>query len=164
MSYIPNTITSIKALTFTANNTTLANPLFRITGSIEVRRIWGVVTTVLSSNVTAAYWRLNDQTAQVDISLAAGTTLSAAAVGGTIIRRPLASTALTYMNAAAGRVQDPPAASANTFTPFALLQKTGAINTDVEFVYTTTNTPSTGVIQFFMEWTPLSADGAVTVL
>lgn len=166
-NYVPITqlgLQTTKSITLVGNNETAAVPLYTVTGTVMVNAFWGVVTTVLGSNVTAAYWRLNDATNQSDISLATGTTLSNAAVGSTIIRRPLASTALTFINASQERVQDPPAASANSFTPFILLQKTGGVATQVEFVYTTTNTPTSGAIQFFLSWVPLSADGNITAV
>lgn len=147
--------------TLTGSNTTVATPLWRVTGTVLVTRLWGVITTVLGSNHTAAYWRLNDQTAQVDITLATGTTLSSAAVGSTIQALGLAGAALTLNTSAAGRVIQAATVADFPFTPFELVKKSGA-NTDVEYVYTTTNTPTSGVIQFFIEYLPLSADGALT--
>lgn len=154
---------TFKDQTLSGNNTTVATPLFRITGSVKVTELYAVVTTVLGSNVTAAYWRFNDQTAQVAISLATGTTLSNATTGSTILRRNVATTALTYLSAAAGAINDPVGGSnMDVFTPFLLVQKTGSVNSDIEFVYTTTNTPTSGVIQHFVEWQPMS-EGATLV-
>jgi hypothetical protein len=45
--------------------------------------------------------------------------------------------------------------------PFIVIKKDGA-NTDIEYRYSTTNTPTSGVIQFFIEYIPLSASGALT--
>ncbi len=145
-----------------ANNTTASVPIFTVTGTVEIRGLWGVVTTVLSSNITAAYYRLNDQTAQPAISLATGTTLSSAAVGSIISRGRLAATALAFIDTAAGRVTEASAVNLQYFSPFLLTQKTGGIKSDVEFTYTTTNTPATGAIQFFIKWLPISTDGAIT--
>lgn len=154
---------TFKDQTLSGNNTTVATPLFRITGSVKVTELYAVVTTVLGSNVTAAYWRFNDQTAQVAISLATGTTLSNATTGSTIIRRNVATTALTYLSAAAGAINDPVGGSnMDVFTPFLLVQKTGSVNSDIEFVYTTTNTPTSGVIRHYVEWQPMS-EGATLV-
>jgi len=144
-----------------ANNTTANVPLFRITGSVEIRGIWGVVTTALGSNHTAAYWRLNDQTAQVNITLNTGTTLSAIAAGSTIVKKGLATAALVLLDNAAGRVSEPTTLETPFFSPFVMMKKTAA-NTDIEYTYTTTNTPTSGVIQFFVRWLPLSTDAAVT--
>jgi hypothetical protein len=154
-------IVSLKSLSLIANNTTLATPLFRITGSVEVRGLWGIVTTVLSSAVTVAFWRLNDQTAQPAITLATGTTISAAPVGSLIVKTGLAAAALTLKSSAAGAIVEPTTLETLLHSPFALTQKTGGINSDIEFVYTTTNAPATGAIQFFMRWLPLSSDANV---
>ncbi len=159
--YAPQTQKSQTSKTLSANNTSANPPIFRVTGSIWVLKLYGVVTTVLGSNNTAASFRLNDQTAQIALTAAAGTTLSAAPVGSMILKDSLAATALTLKSSAAGAVDEPAAANQPLFQEFAITKKTGA-NTDIEFRYTTTNTPTSGVIQFFLEWVPLSADGAVT--
>lgn len=143
------------------NNTTGSALLFGITGAVEVRGLYGVVTTALSSNITAAHYRLNDQTAQPAISLATGTTLSSAAVGSVISRGRLAATALTFINSAAATITEASAVNLQYFSPFILNQKTGGIQTDIEFRYTTTNAPATGQIQFFLRWMPISQDANV---
>lgn len=154
-----------KAITLSGNNTTVATPIFRLTGSVEVRALYGMVTTTLGSNHTAAYWRLNDQTAQSAISLATGTALSNATVGSVITRRSLVSVALVFVSAAAGAVSDPVAATAPSyFMPFTVTQKTGAVQTDIEYVYTTTNTPTTGAITFYCRYIPLSEDAELVAV
>lgn len=157
------------AKTLSASNTTAAVPIFRVTGSVKVVALWGVVTTALSSNITAAYWRTNDQTATLPISASAGTTLSSFAVGSTITRKSLVSVALTGDNASAAKVIDPVAATApDVFMPFVVVRKTGSVQddnfTDIEFVYTTTNTPASGAITFFVRYVPVSADGALAAV
>lgn len=148
-----------KTLSLTANNQTLASPIFRVTGHVKVIALYGIVTTVLGSNVTAAHWRINDQTAQVAISLATGTALSSLAVGSLIVRKSLVSVALTADNSSAAKVTDPVAATApDVFMPFIVTQKTGAVQTDIEFVYTTTNTPTSGAIKFYAIFVPLTPE------
>lgn len=149
--------------TLSANNATLAVPLFRITGIVHVFGIWAVVTTVLGSNVTAAYLRLNDQTAQSDITLATGVTLSSAAVGSLLIKKGLAGAALTLLTSAQERVSEPTTLETLLFSQFALVKKPGA-NTDIEFVYSTTNTPTSGKIKFYARYFPLSDDGALVAV
>lgn len=145
--------------TLSASGATAAVPIFGVTGSIEVRGLWGVVTTVLGNN-TAAYWRLNDQTAQVNITLNTGTTLSSAAAGSTIVKNGLAAAALVLLNNSAGRVSEPTTLETTYFSPFVVMKKTGAV-TNIEFVYTTSDTPTSGAIRFFLRWLPLSTDAAV---
>lgn len=162
-NYVPitqNGVITTKAVTLSANNTTASNVLFKVTGSVQVLSLWGVVTTALSSNITAAHWRLDDQTAQPAISLATGTTLSSFTVGSFISRRSLASVALVGTNANAGTIVDPVAATApGYFMPFVAVQKTADVLTTIDFRYTTTNAPATGAITFYAGWVPLT-DGS----
>lgn len=151
--------------TLSGNNTTVATPIFRVTGIVEVTALYGIVTTVLGSNNTAAHWRINDQTAQQVISLVTGTTLSSAPVGSLLSRHSLVTIALILSTSATGVVKDPVAATAKgMFMPFIVVQKTGGIQTDIEFVYTTTNTPTSGVIKWYLEYLPRSDDGAVAAV
>ena len=152
-----NGVITTKAVTLTASNTTASAVLFKVTGSVQVLALWGVVTTELSSNITATHWRLDDQTAQVAISLATGTTLSSFTVGSSIVRRSLVSVALVGTNANAGAVIDPVAATApGFFMPFVVTQKTANVLTTIDFRYTTNNTPATGAIDFYVGWVPLT--------
>ena len=154
-----------KTQTLTGNNTTVATPLFRITGSVHISQLYSVITTALGSNVTATHWRINDPTAQVAISLATGTTLSSLPAGTMLTRHSLVSVALKADTAAAAKVIDPVAATAPAVCmPFEIVQKTGGVQTDIEFVYTTTNTPTSGVIQHFVEWQPMSEGASLSVI
>lgn len=150
-------------LTINANNTTVNPPIFRITGSVEIRGLWGVVTTALGSNHTAAYWRLNDQAAQSNITLNTGTTLSSILAGSVIVKKGLVGAALTKLDNAAGVISEPTTLETTFFSPFVMMKKTAA-QTDIEYVYTTTNAPTTGAIQFFVRWIPLSVDGDVAAV
>lgn len=149
--------------TLSGSNTTVATPIFRLTGTVEVLRLWGVITTTLGSNHTAAYWRLNDQSAQANITLNTGTTLSAKVAGSSIVKKGLVAAALTLLDNATGVVSEPTALETFFYTPFQIVKKTAA-QTDIEYVYTTTNTPTTGVIQHFVEYIPRSADGALAAV
>lgn len=146
------------SLTLSGSNATVASPIFHLTGAVEVRALYGVITTDLGANNTAAYFRLNDQTAQVNITLNTGTALSAAKAGSVITKAGLAAAALTLINNSAGRVNEPTTLETPYFSPFVVTKKTAA-TTDIEFVYTTTDTPTSGVIQFFVRWLPISIDG-----
>jgi hypothetical protein len=154
-------LVSTDSKTLSANNTTANVAIFGITGTVLVRGLWGIVTTVLSSNITAAFWRLNDQTAQIALTLNTGTTLSSAAAGSLIIKAGLVGASLTLKSNAAGAVLEPTTLETTVESPIILVKKTGA-TTNIEFTYTTTNTPASGAIQFFLRYVPLSADGAVT--
>src|ERR1035437_9452069 len=77
--------------TFADTNNTFNNPLFHIVGAVEIRGLWGVVTTTIGVNHTAAYFRLNDQAVTPAITLATGITLSGLAVGTTFTKKGLAA-------------------------------------------------------------------------
>lgn len=154
-----------KASTLSANNTTASNKLFKVTGAVRILSLYGIVEVVLSSNITAAHWRTDDQAAQVVISAASGTALSSFAVGSKITRHSVASVALKGDNASAAKVVDPVAATAPSVEmPFDVIQKTGGVLTEIEFRYTTTNTPASGRIRFFLEYAPLTPDSRVDPL
>ncbi len=149
--------------TLVGSGTTVNVPIFGITGTVEVRALYGVVTTDIGVNHTAAYWRLNDQTAQVSITASSGTTLSGVKAGSTIVKNGLAAVALVLLNNSAGRVSEPTTLETLYFSPFVAMKKTAAA-TNIEYVYTTSDTPTTGAIQFWLRWLPLSADANVTAL
>jgi len=149
--------------TLAGSNTTVATPIFRLTGAVQVNALWAEVTTDLGSNNTAAYWRLNDQTAQSDITLNTGTTISAAKTGSVIVKKGLAGAALTLLSNSQERVSEPTTLETPYFSPFVVVKKTAA-QTDIEFVYTTTNTPTTGVLVHYARWIPLTSDGTLTVV
>lgn len=148
-------------LTFTGDGATVATPLFHITGTVQVLGLWGVVTTALE-NHTAAHFRLNDQGAQVDITKASGTTLTNVVAGSTIVKKGLAGTAVTLLDNANGVVSEPTTVETLYFSPFVLVKKTGAV-TDIEYVYTTSDSPTSGAIQFFVNWIPVSEGGKLEV-
>lgn len=149
------------SITFTGNNTTVSTAVFTLTGTVYVTGIWGVVTTTLGANHTAAYWRLNDQTTQSDITLSTGTTLSAVVAGSVIVKKGLAAAALASLSNSQERVSEPTTLETMYFSPFVIVKKTAAL-TQIEYTYSTTDTPTTGVIQFFATWIPISADGRLT--
>lgn len=156
-------LTTSNSVTLTGNNTTVATPIFSVTGTVQILAISGTVTTDLGANHTAAYWRLNDQTAQVNITLNTGTTLSAIKAGSSIVKKGLAAAALVLLDNAAGRVSEPTTLETSYFSPFVAMKKTAA-STNIEYVYTTTDTPTSGVIQFAIQWYPVSADGRIAAI
>ena len=151
-----------KVGTINANNTTASIILFRITGCIEYISLFGIVTGTLSSNITAAHFRLNDQTATVAITAAAGTTLSNFGVNSLMSCPTTAGTALQ----AADATTNPPTLQATTNQqltfcyPTILLNKNGA-NTDIEFRYSTTDAPASGEITFYMYYRNLDSNTTV---
>lgn len=159
-----NGLASTDVQTLIGNNTTVNVPIFGITGTVLVNALYGVVTTALGANNTAAYWRLNDSTAQSDITLSTGTALSAAPVGSVIVKKGLATAALTLLSSSQERVSEPTTLETIYFSPFVVQQKTGSVATNIEFVYTTTDTPTSGAITFYLGWIPLTNMSSVAAL
>lgn len=151
------------AQVLTASGTTKAVPIFSVSGTVLINAIYGVVTTLLGNN-TAAYWRLNDGSNQSNITLNTGTTLTGAVVGASIVKKDIATAALTLINANQERVSEPTTLETSYFSPFVVQQITGGIATNIEFVYTTSDTPTTGAITFFVGWMPLSSGSTITPL
>lgn len=156
-------LVSTNSTTFIGSNTTVNMAIFRITGTIEVRGLWGVVTTVLGANHTAAAWRINDQTAQVYITAVGGVDISALAAGTTIVKNGLKAAAAVKLDNVAGVVSEPTTLETTYFSPCVLVKKTGA-NTDIEYHYATTDTPTSGAMKHYLRWLPLSSDANVTAL
>ncbi len=161
ITYLGLTASSIKTLV--GSGATVAVPIFSVTGTVMVTALYGVITTTLGNN-TAAYWRLNDASAQSSITLSTGTTLTGAVTGGIIVKKDLASAALTLINASQERVSEPTTLETSYFSPFVAAQKTGGVATNVEFVYTTSDTPTTGAITFYLAWIPLGVGSKVSTL
>jgi hypothetical protein len=148
----------------TVSNGTQALALWRLAGSIWVKKFYAITETALSSNVTAAHWRLNDQTATPAITLATGETLSSMVVGQMISVNDLPAVKLLLSGLTnTAKVSFPAVKQTQLWQEFQLIKKTGA-NTDIEFVYTSTNTPATGAFRHYIEFVPLSLDGALTAL
>lgn len=160
--YSEHPFSAKKSVSFTTNGTVVV-PIFKVTGTVEIGAIYGVVTTAIGSNHTAAHLRLNDQTIQSQvITLATGSTVSSLPAGTLLSRRSLLSVALAVSTAATGLVTDPVAATVPSyFMPFLVTQKTGGVVTQIEYVYTTNNT-SLGAMDWFVKYRPLSADGYVS--
>lgn len=149
--------------TLTGNNTTVVTPIFTITGAIEVRGLWAEVVTVLGANHTTAFFRLNDATNTPAITLATGTTLSAANVGSLIVKKGLAAAAVTLIQADQARVSEPTTLETTYFSPIVLNAKNG-VTTNIEYSYATTDTPTSGQLRFYLRWLPLTRSATVTAL
>lgn len=167
-NYVPIQLTGILASsikTLVGNNTAgIAVPIFSITGSVQILQLYGVVTTTLGANNTAAYFRLNDSSAQSNITVNTGTTLSAAPAGSIIVKKDVASAALTLLSASQERVSEPTTLETFYFSPFVAVQKTGAVATNIEFLYSTTDTPTSGAITFYCGWLPIGQGSRVSSL
>jgi hypothetical protein len=145
----------------TGNNTTVAVPIFTVTGQIEVTALYGVVTTTLGNN-TAAYFRTNDGTTQNNITLNTGVTMTGSVIGSILAKTSTASAALTIQSASSAKIGENGAGLSN-FQDFRF-EANPLATSNIEFVYTTTDTPTTGAITFYIRWLPLTAGSTITSL
>lgn len=147
-----------KEHTLVGNNNTIVVPIFTLTGSVMITRLWAEITTDLGNNHTAAAFRINDQTAQVYLTAVGGVTLSSKKAGCIVAKTGLVAAAAVLIDNAAGAIAEPTTLQTNVFTPIVVTKKTGAL-TQIEYKYTTTNTPTTGAMTFYVAYYPLSSDG-----
>lgn len=158
--YGDSPFTVSKDLTLNASNTTVNPPVFTVIGSVMITRIWAEVLTDLGANHTAAALRINDQTAQVYLTAVGGTTMSGIKAGSLMLKTGLVATALTKVDNAAGAVAEPATTQTHNFSPVIVTKKTGAL-TQIEYKYTTTDTPTSGKLRLYCSYIPLSSDGQV---
>lgn len=141
------------AQTLVGSGATVAVPIFTVAGAIEVTALYGVTTTALG-NCTAAYWRTNDGSTTNNITLNTGTSLTGAIKGGVIAKKTTAGTALTLVAGTSAQV-DEAGTNLPFFQPF-VIQANPLATSNIEFVYTTSDTPTTGAITFYLRWSPLA--------
>jgi hypothetical protein len=157
-------LTSSTTKTFTGASATVNVPIFGFTGIVEIRALWGIVTTVLGANHTASSFRINDQTAQIYLTAVGGADISAYPVGSMISKVGLVATALTAKKADVGFVLEPTTLETITFSPVIIGDKTALTNNTIEYHYATTDNPTSGAMQFFVRWLPISSDANISPL
>lgn len=151
-----------KASTLSANNTTASNNLFQVTGTVEITRLYAVVTDATTlANCTALSFDLYDSTAAVPVTDAApGATLSGMAVGTFMVKDATVGTVLKVSDNVAGVVTE--GSSTKIFDQFFITQKTGA-NTYLRLTYTTTDAPINAEITVYADYIPVGSGTLVAV-
>jgi len=132
--------------------------LFKVEGSVEVKYIFGDVTTALSADVGKVYLDLWDGTNSAEITDSAGTDVSSAPVGSLIIKTEKASSPIDLLQSDQCHVEE------NTSfreprVPSVLTQKAGA-TTYIRLAYA--GTATSGAIHWHCRWEPLTEDGFVS--
>ena len=140
--------------TIAGSSTTESLPIWTITGSIYLHKLVGVVTVAMGSNHTAGHWRLEDGTNAPTVT-ASGSALSGLGVGSICFKRGIASSVMDVRNSSQTQIREAVTAGFSGLSPGILVAKNGA-TTNLVYRYTTTNTPTSGVLQVFLEWDPLS--------
>jgi len=143
-----------KKITLDANNETKYYNLFKVTGAVKINHMCGEVTTALSSNITdlgVDLWSANATSNVSSFSL----DVSAAPDGSLMCRNNTSGNALSYFEADQPRVGD---LEYTDTLEFMLVAEPDTDNY-MRFGYTTTDTPSSGAINFRVDWEPISDNG-----
>ncbi len=141
-------INNTKSLTL--NNTNGNVSLFTVTGHILIWRLEGVVTTVLSSNITGFIFNCTSG-ASGTINIGGTQTLSSGQVGSAYCLDGSVTTGDVYLRNA-GQVNQNTSTGNRAICGVGPI--TGQTQCTVNFHYATTNTPASGAMKFNMIWSP----------
>jgi len=145
-------------LTLDASNTTKSYNIFQVTGIVRIKKIQAHVETVLSANHTNCFIDIYDGSS-VPLSKNTTLTLNAAPVGSLLIKNAAVASVLDYQSGANAFLSE--SSFNKPEVEFVVGQKGDGTNTYIRFTHTTTDTPSSGVIHWHVQWEPVSDDGFI---
>ena len=140
-----------KVITLNVSNGTQSLNCFQLTGTVEVLRLYGEITTTSTfTNCTNVFFEIYDSTATRDITKSgAGAVLSGMAVGTFIVKDAALGTALAVANNSTGMITE--GSTAKIFEQFFLTQKTAA-DTYIRFTYTSSDAPVAATITVYCDY------------
>ncbi len=154
--------TIAKVITLTANAGSQRLNCFQLTGSVQVTKLYGVVTTATTfATCTAASFQLWDSTAAIDLTANTGD-LSALAIGTCFAKVGLAAAVWGLLDNVAGALLEP-AAAGQVFSQFIVTQKAAGAATFIALNYTTADAPIAATFTITAEFVPMSGGNLVTV-
>ena len=132
--------------------------LFKVTGTVKINSIIGIVETVLVGSNTDCYLDVYSTNGQTDLSKDTTLTLGTALVGATVARLDKADKVLTFADADAPGLLDEIDTKKEGFR--LVEDRTGAahVATYIRFIHTTDGA-SSGEIDWYVDWEPVSDDG-----
>lgn len=149
------------------NNNTESDNLFELTGSVLVKRIFGIVTdTIGAADCDTLYLNLFSNAHTTAITLAGGVDIKGAGIGSLILKRGAVGVALTLVNVAATNGFSEAADADDNdlaFREFVVVQETGQ-DTYIRSTYTSTMAPCTGEITWCVEYIPLGAGSSLVAV
>jgi len=149
-----------KVITLNVNNGIQTLNCFQLTGTVEILRMYGFVTSQTTfTNCTAVFFELDDSTAQVDIT-SSGITLSGLANETFFVKDAAKASTLALADNVAGAITE--GSTTKIFEQFFLTQKTGA-NTFIRLSYASTDTPIAATFTIFCDFIALGAGTLVAV-
>ena len=132
--------------------------LFKVTGTVIIKSITGIVEEVLVGSNSACYLQVYSVNGNEVITKATGTIIGAALVGSFVGRVDDDGSILAFHDAAGPGMIDSVDASNQAFR--VIEDRTGAAHVDtyVRFIHTTDGA-SSGEIDWYVDWAPVSDDG-----
>lgn len=155
--------TTITTSTLNANNAPAHVGLFQVTGTIMVKRLLSEVTSAFGTNHTGVQFTVYDQSTRSGITAAAGAHSANSAPVGTTIIPGMNPTVVAMVLTSGGALVSANDNYESIFPEMFVQAKHGA-TTVIEYTYTTTNTPTTGTIESYMVWVPLTNGATVTAV
>jgi hypothetical protein len=147
-------ITTKKDLTIDGTND---QNIFKISGVVQINFLYGYVTTVLDTDITAAYLQIDDADTPVAITKIVGApALSSLPVGSFVAKASLASAILEVQDATTCKISE---TLATIFSKFIACEKTGSVDTYISLIYA--GAGNSGVIHWHCDWERISDDGDV---
>lgn len=146
-----------KTIALTANATTADVNIFVVSGMVQVLQLWACVTVTIGPNHTAQKLYVTDGTVTANLSAAAVTPLSAAPVNSLLVAAgsgtPLNPVSTATATGGIGTLGN---------SPIGQVGEKHGTTTHIVYQYATTDAPTSGAIQFFVKWEPLSAGATLT--
>lgn len=159
---VTDSILVTKTITCDANNTSVIEDLFQVTGHVLVKKLYGVVTATLGSSHSSASIGLRDTGGGAQ-GLTGDFTLNDYGVGSIFAKTDVNGGASNYTKDGGDDIAVVETSAAQAFQEFIIATKQGSTNY-IGYSYTTTNTPTQGEFQFFCEYVPLSEGATVTAV
>ena len=132
--------------------------LFKVTGTVQINHIAGIVETALTGSNTDCYLDVYSANGPTVLSKNATLDIGAAIVGATLMRLDGSDKVLTYASAAGAGLIDEIDAKKEGFR--LVEDRTGAahVATYLRFIHDT-SAASSGEIDWYVSWEPVSHDG-----
>jgi hypothetical protein len=128
--------------------------LFKINGAVKIKKLEGIVKSATTlTNMTDCHFNINDATIDVPITKSTTLTMSTAIVGSVVFLDSEETDIAGFLSGATAGLLSSAGYSWNY--SIEVIQKTG-VETNIQFVYTTTDTPIAATMDFYVEYEPIA--------
>lgn len=150
-----------KSISCTLSNTTGSISIWSVVGRIAIIHLYGIVTTAISTTHTSGGWRMISASGTSNITTLGGI-LSSGPIDSIIYKSgPAITTAPIVALSTVSSVQ---LCNLAGTTGLAMGPIAGATSMIIEYRYTTTDSPSSGVLEMHLWWYPLEPGSTVTAV